>query len=289
MMMNYDLRFYAKGSAFKDDIYDLRSMELLLSSYRSITDRLIAVQLGRRQLTPAIKNQIDYDVKINSGSIEFLVDFVFTHKELLGVLTIDGGYQLSSTITKLFKEAIDLRKKVASALENGHPINITINNNMNIGKGNIIANADNGNIVINDPKILWAAQVTKYPSDRLISKIDGESIEYVEFGTKNDELKLSSNEHNILGQNREELSATLVVIGRLDMIVFSSHKGTIISNNEKFPVTWDENIRTKVQTVADKKDVAFTVRPIIDQKKLHSDTIAYHVLDCKIPQQRLDV
>ncbi len=288
-MIDHDFRFYAKGNAFDEGVYDLRSMELLISSYRAITDRLIAVQLGRRQLTPAIKNQIDYQVKVIPGSIEFLIDFVFTHKEILGVLAADGGFQLSNVITKLFREAIDLRKEVAAVIEKGLPINITINNNMNIGRGNIIANSENGDIVINDPKILWAAQVTKYPSDRLISGVDGKDIEFVEFGGREDEMRLTTDDRVVLGQNREELSATIRVIGRLDMVAFTSHKGTIVSSNEKFPVTWDESIRSKVQRIVDVEGVEFTVRPIIDQKRLHTEAIAYHVLDCKVPQHKLSV
>jgi hypothetical protein len=287
--MEHDFRFYAKGSAFEDGLYDLRSMELLISSYRSITDRLITVQLGRRQLTPAIKKQIDYDVRIKPGSIEFLIDFVFTHKEIIGVLAADGGYQLSNVVTKLFREALDLRKEVAAILEKGLPLNITINTNINIGKGNIIANSENGDIVINDPKILWAAQFTKYPADRLIKGVDGKNIEYVDFGARDDEMRISTEDRVVLGQNREELSATITVNGRLDMVAFSSHKGTIISNNERFPVTWDESLRTKVQQIVDVDGVDFIVRPIIDQKRLHSEAIAYHVLDCNLPQQSLKI
>lgn len=288
-MSGHDLRFYAKGAAFKDGIYDLRSMELLITSYRSITDRLIAVHLGRRQLTPSIRNQIDYQVQVKPGSIELLVDFVFSHKEILGVLAADGGYQLSVIVTKLFRAAIDLRKEVTDALSKGFPITITINNNVNIGSGNLIANNGNGNISIGDPKILWAAQVTKYPADKLISGIDGNAIEYVELGSRTDEVRLTPVERMVLGHNKEELSATLRVYGRLDMVAFSSHKGTIISNQEKFPVTWDEQIRNKMQRVADIEGIEFLVRPIIDQKRLHSEAIAYHVLDCKNPQQKLDV
>lgn len=288
-MKDHDFRFYAEGSAFEDGVYDLRSMELLISSYRSITDRLIAVQLGRRQLTPAIKNQIDYQVRVNPGSIEFLIDFVFTHKEILGALASDGGFQLSNVITKLFREAIDLRKQAAALIEKGLPINININTNVNIGTGNIIANSENGDIVINDPKILWAAQVTKYPSDRLISGVDGKEIEYVELGGRESEMRLTPEDRVILGQNKEELSATIRVTGRLDMVAFSSHKGTIISGDEKFPVTWDEGIRNKVQRVADVDGVVFLVRPIIDQKRLHTEAIAYHVLDCNPSQQGMDI
>ncbi len=288
-MSKHDLRFYAKGTAFKDGVYDLRSMELLVSNYRSITDRLIAVQLGRRQLTPSIKNQIDYQVQIKPGSIEFLIDFIFTHKEILGALALGDAYQLAEVITKLYKAAIDLRKEVAEALKKGFPITITINNNVNIGDGNLIANNGNGNISIGDAKVLWAAQATKYPTDKLISGIDGKTIEYVELGSKTEEMRLTTDERIVLGQNKEELTATIRVYGRLDMVAFSSHKGTIISNQEKFPVTWDEQIRSKMSRVVDVEGVEFLVRPIIDQNRLHSDAISYHVLDCNIPQKNIDL
>ncbi len=288
-MNKHDLRFYAKGDAFKNGIYDLRSLELLIASYRSITDRLIAVQLGRRQLSPFIRNQIDYEVQIKSGSIELLINFVLTHKEILGVFATDGGYQLSVMITKLFRAAIDLRKEVASNLAKGLPITITINNNLNIGSGNLISNNGNGNISIGDPKILWAAQVTKHPADKLIAGIDGKAIEYVKLDATTDEMKLTPEERVVLGHNKEELTTTLRIYGRLDMIAFSSHKGTIVSNQEKFSVTWDEHIRNKMQRVADIEGIEFLVRPIIDQKRLHTEAISYHVLDCNNPQQELNL
>lgn len=286
-MKKHDLRFYAKGSAFKDGVYDLRSMELLISSYRSITDRLIAVHLGRRQITPAIKNQIEYQVEVKSGSLECLIDFVFTHKEILGVIAADGGYQLSKVVTDLFYAAIDLRKIVASALKKGFPITITINNNMNIGSGTLISNNGKGNITIRDPKILWAAQVTRYHADRLISGIDGKSIEFTEMGSTSKNVRFTTDDKALLGHSKEELTATLKIIGRLDVVAFSSHKGTIISNQERFPVTWDQKIRNKVQRIADHEGIEFTVRPIIDQKRLHSEAIAYHVLNCRDPQKKI--
>jgi hypothetical protein len=283
-MKKHDLRFYAKGSAFKDGVYDLRSMELLISSYRSITDRLIAVHLGRRQITPAIKNQIDYQVEVKSGSLECLIDFVFTHKEILGVLAADGGHQLSKVVTDLFYAAIDLRKIVASALKKGFPITITINNNMNIGSGTLISNNGKGNITIGDPKILWAAQVTRYHADRLIFGIDGKSIEFTEITSTSKNVRFTKDDKALLGHSKEELTANIKIIGRLDVVAFSSHKGTIISNQERFPVTWDEKIRTKVQRLADHEGIEFTV---IDQKRLHSEAIAYHVLNCRNPQKKI--
>lgn len=73
--MEQDLRIYAKGLAFSDGVYDLRTLESLITNYRKILDRLVAVQLGKKQVSPDLKNQLDYDVRINSGSIELLINF----------------------------------------------------------------------------------------------------------------------------------------------------------------------------------------------------------------------
>jgi len=289
-MSEHDFRVYAKGSSFTDEVYDLRALELLIKNYRAIADRLIAVQLGRRQLTPAIKNQIEYQTKVKSGSIELLIEFAFTHKELIAAIaTLDGGKQLSSVIAKLLKDAIDLRKKVAEFLKKGLPINININNNINIGSNNVIANFDSGNIEISEPKILWAAQVTKYPVDRLVSGVDGKAIEYIDLGSGTENTRITTDEHEILGQEREELSATSTIVGRLDVIAFSSHKGTVVSNSEKFPVTWEDEIRSKVQQYADVEGIEFKVRQIIDKKNLKTEAIAFHILDCKKPQSEMKI
>ena len=117
--MDSDLKIYAQGKAFESGVYDLRSLELLISGYRSILDRLIAVQLGHRQLPDKTKRQLNYNVKIYDGSIEFLVDFVLEHPEAIAVLVQDGGYQLSVILTKLYRDAIGLRKAAATFIEKG--------------------------------------------------------------------------------------------------------------------------------------------------------------------------
>lgn len=42
--MGSDIRIYAQGASFAEGVYDLRSLEVLVSSYRSIMDRLVAVR-----------------------------------------------------------------------------------------------------------------------------------------------------------------------------------------------------------------------------------------------------
>lgn len=287
--MDNDIRIYTKGNAFKDGVYDLRSLEIIINSYRSILDRLIAVQSGRRQLTPNIKKQIDYDVRIKNGSLELLIDLVFEHRELLAVLASDGGYQLSKLMVKLLREAIDLRKAAASFLKKGIHFDIKITNSFNIGNNNVTTNMETKEIEISDPKILWAAQVTKYPVDNLISRVDGKEIEFVDFDSHSEKFRISPEDRGIIGKEQEKLPTTLKVVGRLDMVAFSSHRGAIVSDNERFPVTWAESIRAKMQKIADVDGIVFTVEPIIDRKRLHTEAIGFHVIDCVDPQYKLNI
>lgn len=286
--MDNDIRIYAKGTAFEDGVFDLRSLELLLSSYRSILDRLVAVQLGRRQLTDKIKKQLNYDVKINDGSIELLLDFVFQHQEIVTVLAQDGGYQLSSMLLNLYRDAIDLRKAASDFIEKGFNFDIKINNSFNFGSKNVYTNIENSEIIIPESKILFAAQATRYPTDKLLSKVDGNRIEKVDLQSRKDKFTLNEDDRIILGREKEMLKATLKIVGRLDMIAFSAHKGAIISDGESFPVTWDDGIRAKMHKVADIDGVVFTVQPVIDHKRLSTEAIGFHVLNCENNQKSMD-
>ena len=134
---------------------------------------------------------------------------------------------------------------------------------------------------------LWAAQTTKYPTDRLIAGVDGKNIEYIDMGAGDEDLRITNDHQIILGQEKEELSAIMTIIGRLDVIAFSSHRGTVISEKEKFPVTWEEEIRSKVQEYADVNGIEFKVRQIIDKKKLNSEAVAFHIIDCRKPQSEI--
>lgn len=285
--MDHDLKIYSKGSAFESGVYDLRSLETLISSYRSILDRLVAVQLGKRQLTEKIKNQLNYEVEIKEGSIELLINFALEHPELLIVFAEDGGYQLSNILTNLFRDAINLRKAASKFIEKGLTFNIKITNSFNFGSSNVYTNAEDSEILIPDAKILWAAQATRYPTDKILKKIDGKEIEQVDLISRDEEFSINEKDRDILGRDKEVLNATLKITGRLDVIAFSSHRGVILSDKESFPVTWDEKLRSNMQQIADIEGIIFTVQPVIDHSRLNNDAIGFHVLECRNPQGEL--
>lgn len=253
--MAQDIRIYAKGLAFSGGVYDLRTLESLITNYRKIFDRLVAVQLGKKKVSPELKSQLDYDVSINEGSIELLINFALEHREYIAALSADGGESLSKVVVTLLRDAIKLREKASEFIERGLPININISNSFNIGSkitsSNVHCDDNAGSISINDPKILWAAQVTRTPVNSLLSQVDGKIVEYININSASDEFRFTPEQRNIIGRQKEELPTTLNIIGRLDMVAFSAHRGSLISDGERFSVTWDEQIRSKMQKLAD--------------------------------------
>jgi hypothetical protein len=289
--MEEDIRIYAKGLAFSDGIYDLRTLESVISNYRKIFDQLVTVQLGKRQVSRDLRSQLGYQVQISSGSIELLVKFMFEHKELLMVFAADGGYTLSEIVVRLLRDAIDLRKKASELLKKGLTVNVRITNSFNIGSkinsNNVSIDQEDKSILINDPRILLAAQMTRHPVNKILASIDGRTVEYIDMSSPTTEIRLTSKDRDIIGQDKEELLTTITIVGRLDMVAFSSHRGSIISGNERFSVTWDESIRSKMQKIADVEGVVFKVRPVVDHKRLESSAIGFHVLDCGDPQGKI--
>lgn len=193
--MDQDLRIYAEGLAFSGGVYDLRTLESLITNYRKILDRLVAVQLGKKQVSPDLKNQLDYDVRINPGSIELLINFALEHKEYIAAFAADGGAALSQVVVSLLRDAVVLREKASECIEKGLSVNINISNSFNIGSRitntNVSYDNNTGTILINDPKILWAAQVTRSPVNGLLSQIDGNAVEYIDINNGNDEFRLT--------------------------------------------------------------------------------------------------
>lgn len=286
--MDSDLAVYAKGKAFQDGVYDLRSFELVVGGYRSILDRLVAVLLGRRHLPEKAKRQLNYNVKVKNGSIELLIDFALDHPEFLGALVEGGGYQLSAAITKLYRDAITLRKAAASLIEKGIKFEIRISNSFNFGSHNTNVVVQDSEIIIPEPKILFAAQATRPPTDKVLRKVDGAQIEKIDLISDEETFTLDSDKRTILGRDKQILPARMKILGRLDMVAFSAHRGAIVSDSERYPVTWNEEIRSKMQRAADRDGVLFTVQPIIDHSRLDTDAIGFHVLDCEDPQQRIN-
>lgn len=273
----------AEGNGFEKGVYDLRAVETIISSYRQIIDKTLPVCLGHKNLTPDIKNKVKYEVQIKPGSLQIITDLVLQHKEDVAALLIsDGGQGLTELLAKLIVGVIDFRRKFTDLLEKSIKPSIGITNGNYID--NSIHNTGTINITINNPRILIAADTSKSALDRLINGVDGDVVSSVELTNNDQQTVLTHDDMRITGKLKEELPAHIEIVGRLDMVAFSSHRGTIDSGNRKYPVTWDANLRNKVQQFADVEGINFKARPIIDNRRIKDNTIGFHLIDCYNPQ-----
>ena len=74
---------YAQGDAFEKGVFDLRSLELIVTNFRLIVDHLLPLAIGQKTLTDRIKNEVKYNVAVNNGSLEVILNFILQNPELL--------------------------------------------------------------------------------------------------------------------------------------------------------------------------------------------------------------
>ncbi len=284
------VRLYVQGEAFSKKSYDLRKLELIISNYRQVIDQILPIPYGQKTLTDKLKREIKYDVELNNGSLEVILKFLYEHKEeLLTLFAVDGGVTLSLLISKLIESALDLRRIFTKLLEKGFSPTIIINKNTyNYNDYSIHNDFSNSKIEINNPATLLAAQNSKPPIDRLIEGIDNKSIEDIEIKADDSKSLLTTKDKSITGKQKQELSSHVELFGRLDMVAFTSHRGLIETGGKKYPVTWDEKIRNKIKKFADRHNIVFKVRPIIDRRRFKEDPIAFHIVDCWDSQGKLE-
>ena len=117
-----------------------------------------------------------------------------------------------------------------------------------------------------------------------MKSVDGEVIESLSINSGNRKTIISPDDKRITGSLKEELAQNIEIIGRLDMVAFSAHKGNLLTGNGRHPVTWDEDIRNEIRNHADIEDMVFTVKPVIDNKRIGDEPIGFHILRVRNPQ-----
>ena len=292
MSTNGELEFYAKGTAFNDGQYDLRSAERLLTNYRRLVDVMLPLALSQKTLTKRLQEEVKYKVSFKQGSWVTTLQFVLEHKEIFAAIAAsdNANYFLSEHIAKLIEGSLDLWRKFDEILAKGEKPRIQIasdnhqNSDLNIGD---ISGVNGSIIIINQPIQIIAAQLSKPVLDSLVKSVDGNVIESLSINSANRKTIITADDKRITGSLKEELAQNIEIIGRLDMVAFSAHKGNLLTGNGRHPVTWDEDIRNEIRNHADIEDMAFTVKPVIDNKRIGDEPIGFHILRVRNPQSDL--
>lgn len=268
-------------------IFDL--LELIVTNYRLIVDHLLPLAIGQKTLTDRIKNEVKYSVEVNNGSLEVILNFILKNPELLvAAAATDGGYQLASAIANIVDGVVNLRRALTAILQNGQKPTIHIDQSIR-QDNSVTYNIKTGDIRLTNPQFIIGADATKSSLDRLINGIDGSDITGIDLSHQKITTALTAKDRDITGTQKEELAIQIEVIGRLDMAAITAHRAHIITGNSRYPVSWDEGLRSKIRQFFDTEGIVFKVRPVVDHRQFKDDPIGFHVLDCWAPQIRLDV
>jgi len=285
-----DLLIKAEGEAFEKGKYDLRIVESLLTNYRQVLDQTIPYCIGYKTLSETIKHDMRYEIEIREGSLEVLLNFAIENADtiqenlpLLGALGSDGGNLLSQKVTQIIDGVLKFRRiwsnllndDIKPKIQNQPQINLHLNDVKN----------DHGTINVN-PIILMAAEGTKSPIDRIVNKVDGRQLENVQIQSDAPDLRavIKPSDKNILGSQKEELPNQIDIPGRLDVVNYRTRKGKLSTSSGKYPVSWEENIRSTIHDLADKDGIMFSVRPVIDHRKFRNEPVGFHIIRCWNPQ-----
>ena len=150
-------------------------------------------------------------------------------------------------------------------------------------------NIETGDIYLTNPQFIIASDTTKAPFDRLIRGIDGSYITDINLAHKDFATRLSVNDNDITGTQKEELASYIEVMGRLDMAAFTSHRGKIITGTKRYLVVRDEEIRSKIRKFVDIEGIVFRVRPIVDHRRCREELVGFHIIDCWEPQAKMKI
>lgn len=187
---------------------------------------------------------------------------------------INGVLQLRRLLDDLLKQGSRPQIKLASDNNISVPIQLSE------------VNTEGGSIVV-APIILIAADATRPTIDSLIGTVEGKLVEKITLSAGGTNVTITPEDRRITGTLKQELATSLDVSGRLNVVAFDSHRGQLMTDNGRFPVTWDDGIRNEIRRLVDMDGIRLTVRPVIDKRRFHDAPVGLHIIRCWQPQEEL--
>ena len=279
---NFIIRF--KGPAFDSNVYDLYIARKLKANIRSITEQIVAIQLGRNELADELKSEILDSVHIANESLVVKIHFsanFFRYFDCFDQGSIEAPSPESiqiNDIIQLYFDAMTLRKFIAEAKLSGKSAKVLIDTDA-VNTHNCVTRTEKGNILLNHPKLLFAAQMTKKVTDEILNLMQENQITCFEIdGLKKRMVRQSGD--LIVNDSKAELTAVASFHGRLDNVFFSKRRGVVVDEHEIYQIIWDAEMQAKIIEHVDLEGVEFITEPSVETHSLYGELVVYKVIDC---------
>ena len=277
---NYTVCF--SGQAFSNNVYDLHLARQLRMNLRVITEKMVAVCLGRNELV----DELSDSVAVKDNALEVDIHFSDTFFQYFDSCRLDSAEgRFVDDIARLYFNAMTLRKFVAEATNVGKSSKILINTDT-VDSRRSVTRTEKGNILLSHPKVLWTAQMTKKATDAIIHLMKINAITHFEVAGLNKPF-YSSSKDVVLSEAKADLMATATLRGRLDNLFFSKRRGVVVTDKQVYQIAWDNQMKNKLIEHADVDDVEFVTQPSIETHSVYGELMVYKVLECRRKKQKI--
>jgi hypothetical protein len=229
------------------------------------------------------------------GCLDVIVDIATKTTPLaLGALAVDGGgYQIAKMSFQLISKILELRKRVKELLESKKKLpefhmdlkHASLENTL---LAPILVNGNNNSITV-APQIYLGALASHSAVNRLAKAVDGVTV--TDFNLQHAGVvgeKLTVFDRGLaeapLGSSNQEIK----IQGRLDGVTISTRKGYLFVGEAKYPIDWDDSIKSKLLSAIDKEGMIFIARAIADFTRLSTEPVRFHIVDCLVGQLDLN-
>lgn len=290
MNTNDTLRLYATGDAFKEGKFNLRETVKLLDITRMMLDTALLSSLDRNRMTAQLKDAVDYEISIKSGSIEAYINLSEHAVQAIPLLA-----PVSADLMGHLQEILSYIKNCKSIIEwlgekRQKGITVKVKNSPNA----TVLVASNGDVYNTTDNELYGSLRLFRPLKQFTRLCDGKRIEVVQFfegiDSANDDpsFAIDPSLKDLYRTESATESLTISIVGVLFDLNTKNRKGRLETgdgNSVNIQVAPSLDIHQFSDSVYDKGAVEFSARPLMKVINGVSTMSGYELVDFTPPRQ----
>lgn len=290
------LRLHAQGEAFTEEKLSLRETIKVLDTTRMMLDTGLVIATARERLTADLRDNINYEVQLKTGSIDAYISLSDIIKDVLPLLApvaADFANQME-VILKTVKHAKVLIEWLGKKRNEGKQVEAKINVNVHDSPGAVVLVASDGDIYNTTQTDLNGALRLFKPLKDMSALCDGRRIKTIDYyrmkGGKKVEKAISMDPSSKQLYKAETLieNLTIKIVGSIFDLNTKSGKGKIeLSDKTSYNIRVAKTVDIhKFSNIAyDKGLIECTVKPVMKLVNGVPTLSGYEIVDYAPPAQ----
>lgn len=288
------LRLHAQGAAFTDEKLSLRETIKVLDTTRMLLDTGLVIATARERLTADLRDNINYEIQLKTGSIDAYISLSDIAKDVLPLLApvaADFAHQMEVILSKV-KQAKVIIEWLGNKRNEKKQVEVKIN--VQNSPGAVVLVASDGDVYNTTQADLNGALRLFQPLKDMAVLCDGNRVKTIDYyrmkGGKKIEKAISMDPTSKQLYKAETLieNLTVKIVGSIFDLNTKSGKGKIeLSDKTSYNIRVAKTVDIhKFSNIAyDKGPIECTVKPIMKLVNGVPTLSGYEVVDYTPPAQ----